>query len=196
MTPLLLLALLLPLPTPVSAFASSTFRHTFKFPAIAYKVGVRHIHCPEYWACYKPAVVPGFELVRVGRPVQVANYSTIEFDIHTLMGDTHARMLTSCETRSHLLLSREDKPTGADLPFCAVRFDVEREGAVGHSVTVRGQTWGEPTVWARLLLGVMLQAHMWEATLAWACLRRDENPNLKLYRDRVLLRRPSPGEDE
>ena len=180
---------LLHLPLSVDAFVGHTFAHTFKFPSIPFDMGVRHIHSPEYFACYKPVVVPGFEVIQAQPPMRLNNYSMIEFDFRTLLGVTHARMMTNCDTRSHLILSHPASSTVADTPFCAMRFDVQRHGTRGHAVTLRGQVFGETTTWARLLMGMMLQAHMWEATMRWGYSKKSENLQLQLYRDRVMLRR-------
>jgi hypothetical protein len=181
---------LLHLPIVVDAFVGHTFVHTFKFPSIPYEMGLRHIHSPESFACYKPVVVPGFQLVGSATPMRLNNYSMIEFDFRTLAGPTHARMLTNSANRSNLILSLPRTPSEPDMPFCAMRFDVGRYGVRGHAVTLRGQVFGEVSAWGRILMGRALQADMWEATMRWGYSQKGlDDPNLLLYRDRVMLRR-------
>jgi hypothetical protein len=92
---LLLLLVVAFLPPAVDAFSSTTFTHTFRFPGIAYDLGVRHIHTPESLGCTKPLLVPGFELGPVDPPVVTQGYSVVTFGFRTLLGGAHGHSITA-----------------------------------------------------------------------------------------------------
>jgi hypothetical protein len=140
--------------TVVTGFAGCTFFKTFTFQNTPLELGLRHIHSPENWACTRPVVVPGFELLDCKEPVCLNGYSMVEFDFHTLLGGAHGRMLTNRCTQSHLIISPSER---VHTPFCALQLDVERAGARGHAITLRGQVFGEVSPWGRVLLVMLLQ---------------------------------------
>lgn len=184
---LLLLLVVAFLPRAVDAFPSTTFTHTFHFPGIAYDLGVRHIHTPESLGCTKPLLVPGFALGPVDPPVVTQGYSMVTFGFRTMFGGAHARMMTDSRCSSHLILSGLSKGGIPNTPVCVVQLDVAREGAHGHSITARAQFFDEAPLWGRLLFGAAMHKPAWEAAMRWGYASRSEDPQLQLYRARVLL---------
>ena len=171
-----------------AAFEGITFSHTFTLPNAAYKQAVRAIHSPEYLSCRKPIVVPGFEVLESFEPVIVRNYTMIEFTFRTILGEGHARMMTDRASRSHVVLSQLNRVGIPDTPVCCMSLDVAREGVRGHSMKLRGQTFGETPVWVRVIMGMALQSSVWIQVMRWGYAMHDKNLDLEAYRVAVLTK--------
>ena len=171
-----------------AAFEGITFSHTFKLPNVGYSQAVHAIHSPEYLSCRKPIVVPGFHVVQSFEPVSIRNYTMIEFTFRTIMGEGHARMMTDRASQSHVVLSRLNCVGIPDTPVCCMSLDVAREGARGHSMKLRGQTFGETPVWARVIMGMALQPSVWIQLMRWGYVMHDKNLDLEVYRGHVLAK--------
>jgi len=187
MTPLRAL-ILLRLVFLAAAFEGITFSHTFTLPNAAYKQAVRAIHSPEYLSCRKPIVVPGFDVLESFEPVVVRNYTMIEFTFRTILGEGHARMMTDRASRSHVVLSQLNRAGIPDTPVCCMSLDVAREGVRGHSMKLRGQTFGETPVWVRVIMGMALQSSVWIQVMRWGYAMHDKNLDLEAYRCDVLAK--------
>lgn len=180
--------LLLLLLSSAHSFTGFTFSHVFKFPNVAYDQGVHGILSPEYLTCCKPVIVPGFEVVQASAPVLCRNYTMVEFTFRTLLGPAHARMMTDRASQNHVILSRLNSLGVPDTPVCALSLDVTREGMRGHSMRLRGQTYGDTPVWARVVMGMLMQPSVWEHLLRWGYIRQHTNVNLETYRFQVMAK--------
>jgi hypothetical protein len=133
-------------------------------------------------------MVPGFAVVDAEPPVLINNYTMVSFTFRTLLGEAHARMMTDRACQNHVILSRLNVLGVPDTPVCVMSLDVAREGARGHSITLRGQLFRGVSPWVRVVMGMALQLRVWEAVLAWGYANRNEHPHLEMYRTQVLLR--------
>jgi hypothetical protein len=156
--------------------------HSFDFPFVSYELGVRHIHTPEHVAASHRLSLPGFHLVQTHPPARFDDGHIIAFRFKTLFGEQDARMFTSARNASSVMVF----DTEGRAAFLA-QLRVQPLGRHGHRLSISTDVF-TPSFFSRLALPHLFNAHSIEDALAWGYNIRGEDPNLRVYRRRVLYR--------
>lgn len=157
--------------------------HTFNFPKIPMRVGVYHIHSPEYFLDAHGICAPGFELLDTHAPSSSGEYHVAAFSFRTLFGRMEGRVFTNEMCASEFMLLDQDGRARA-----LGRLKVWPCG-VGHTLRVYADRIGPAGFWDVFLggMGQATQARVEAAVRAGYC-QSEEDPNLCAYRRKVIYK--------
>jgi hypothetical protein len=171
-----LVALLLLVPWPVEAYVS----HTFQFTHVPMRVGVQHIHSPEYFLAAHSICAHVLGVESTNPPVRVGEYHVVALRLRTFFGPVEARVFSRDRNSSEFLLL--DGDGGATV---LGRLSISPVG-VGCSVRAYADLLRPGTIGDWLLRPPQATAERVQAAMRRGYIPSEEDPNLRAYRNHVM----------
>jgi hypothetical protein len=145
-----------------------------RVPQVPYSSAVYHIHSPERFLEAHGLAGRGVRITETFKPVGAGRDNVIAFNLRTERGRMSGRLFSDEASSSHIALLDE-----GDRMFLLARLSVEADGISGVSIRVQHRL---PVPHG----GEDVRQRVRSAILAGERGGRAEDPNLLLYRRRVL----------
>ena len=116
------------------------FSHTYAFPQVPYRLGLRHLHSPGYICSTQLRGISDTHIINVSHPFKFKDFCSVTFLCSCSLFDNanhSVHMYTTERSRSSMVISQGDKA------YMVLDIHAEENGT-GHILQINGTVIGGP----------------------------------------------------